>query len=362
MNQSIQEKRWGVALVIFILILGAIIFFELQEFMSGFLGAFTLYILMRKQMIYLTDKKKIKPSLASVILLLEVILLFLIPISLISIMLADKISMIDIDPQLILSKLDTLAHTLEEKTGLKVLTIENLSFIPKWGVATVQGLAQGIYSLVINSLIMIFILYFLFIKGRNLEYALWELMPFKETNKREVMHEVKIMIQANAIGIPLLAVVQGGFALVGYLVFDVREPFFYAILTSFATIIPLVGTALIWVPLGISMIMSGDLVNGIGLILFGALVVTNIDNLIRFLLQKKLADVHPLVTVFGVIIGLKLFGFWGVIFGPLILSLFILCLNIYRREYVHLPKPNDIAAIIQRQEKKENPPEDTMDY
>ena len=54
----------------------------------------------------------------------------------------------------------------------------------------------------------------------------------------------------------------------------------------------------------------------------------------RFLLQKKLADIHPLITVFGVLIGIPMFGFWGVIFGPLILSLFILFFNMYRHEYV----------------------------
>jgi predicted PurR-regulated permease PerM len=174
------------------------------------------------------------------------------------------------------------------------------------------------------------------------------MMPFKDKNKRAVFHEAKIMIQANAVGIPLLALVQGGFALVGYLIFDVKEPFFYALLTSFATIIPLLGTGLVWAPLGISMVIGGDLPNGIGLLLFGIVIITNVDNLIRFLLQKKLADVHPIITVFGVIIGLKLFGFWGLIFGPLILSLFYLCINMYRREYVRIPNANDAVSLIQK--------------
>jgi predicted PurR-regulated permease PerM len=330
---SAKEKRWSMMLILFILILGGIIFFELQEFMSGFLGAFTLYVLMRKQMIYLTERKKFRPSSASALLLVEVVLLFLIPISVVSIMLADKISMIDIDFQFILGKLNELAYIVEQKTGYEIFTGENLSFIPKWGIATVQGVAQSIYSLVINSLVMIFVLYFLFIKGKKIERAFRDLMPLKENNKTAVLQEVKVMIHANAIGIPLLAVAQGGVALAGFLIFDVKEPLFYAILTGFATIIPLLGTGLVWAPLGISMIMNDNLVNGIGLLLFGFLVITNIDNLIRFLLQKKLANVHPLITVFGVIAGLKLFGFWGVIFGPLLVSLFYLCINIYRQEY-----------------------------
>lgn len=63
-------------------------------------------------------------------------------------------------------------------------------------------------------------------------------------------------------------------------------------------------------------------------------IIGGVDNVARLLLQKKLADIHPLITVFGVLIGIPLFGFWGVIFGPLLLSLFILFFNMYRHEYV----------------------------
>ena len=74
--------------------------------------------------------------------------------------------------------------------------------------------------------------------------------------------------------------------------------------------------------------------NGIGLAIYGLIIVGGVDNVARFLLQKKLADIHPLITVFGVLIGIPMFGFWGIIFGPLLLSLFILFFNMYRHEYV----------------------------
>jgi predicted PurR-regulated permease PerM len=60
----------------------------------------------------------------------------------------------------------------------------------------------------------------------------------------------------------------------------------------------------------------------------------NIDNVFRFILQKKIADTHPLITVFGVILGLRLFGFWGIVFGPLLISLFFLLANIFKKEYI----------------------------
>lgn len=90
-------------------------------------------------------------------------------------------------------------------------------------------------------------------------------------------------------------------------------------LTCFATIIPMVGTALVWFPVAAYLAISGDWFNAIGLFGYGAIVVSQSDNLIRFILQKKMADTHPLITIFGVVIGLPIFGFMGVIFGPLLL-------------------------------------------
>ena len=67
---------------------------------------------------------------------------------------------------------------------------------------------------------------------------------------------------------------------------------------------------------------------------YGAIIVSQCDNLIRFLLQKKMADVHPLITIFGVVAGLPLFGFMGVIFGPLLVSLFLLFVDMFRKEFL----------------------------
>ncbi|MDR0961371.1 MAG: AI-2E family transporter, partial [Mediterranea sp.] len=137
-----------------------------------------------------------------------------------------------------------------------------------------------------------------------------------------------------AIGIPLLAVIQGAVATFGYWFFDVPNLWLAGLLTCFATIIPMVGSALIWLPVAIIMALSGNWFNAIGLVLFGSLIVAQLDNLIRFILQKKMADTHPLVTIFGVIVGLPVFGFMGVIFGPLLIALFLLFIDMFKREYL----------------------------
>jgi len=82
------------------------------------------------------------------------------------------------------------------------------------------------------------------------------------------------------------------------------------------------------------MLSLGKQWQGIATLVYGIVVIGNIDNVMRFVIQKKFADVHPLITVFGVIIGLQLFGLPGLIFGPLMISYFLLGVKIYRKNYV----------------------------
>ena len=82
----------------------------------------------------------------------------------------------------------------------------------------------------------------------------------------------------------------------------------------------------------------------VGLLAYGVVVITQVDNLARFVLQKRMADTHPLVTIFGVIIGLSLFGFMGVIFGPVLLSIFIFCADLFKRRYLDEAPMNEVLA------------------
>ena len=174
------------------------------------------------------------------------------------------------------------------------------------------------------------------IGGKKMEAYVNDILPFNETNTQEVIHEINMIVRSNAIGIPLLAIIQGGVAMIGYLLFGAPNILMLGFLTCFATIIPMVGTALVWFPVAAYLAISGDWFNAIGLFGYGAIVVSQSDNLIRFILQKKMADTHPLITIFGVVIGLPIFGFMGVIFGPLLLSLFFLFVDMFKKEYLDL--------------------------
>lgn len=188
--------------------------------------------------------------------------------------------------------------------------------------------------MVINGVIAIFLLYFMLVSYQSLENITHEILPFSEKNKRILREETKSIIQANAIGIPVVAITQGILAYIGYLSFGVSNPLVYAVLVACTTIIPVVGTSLVWVPIGISALTQGDIARGVLLLCYGLLIIGGSDTILRFVLQKRLANIHPLITFFGVIMGLAMFGFWGIIFGPLLISLLLLFFNMYRHDFI----------------------------
>lgn len=349
--ENIKAQYWKYSLIILILFIAVVLFRELAPFMSGVLGASTIYVMVRGQMRYLTQKKNLGRALSAILIVIEAILCFLIPISVAVWLLVGELNNINLDPSSYISGIQHFNELIQQKTGYNVLSSENLisaaSYLPKIG----QILLDSVSSFIINSLVLVFVLYFMLIGGERMEKYLFSLLPFDDDNKKSVIHSVKMMVTSNAIGIPLLAIIQGVVATIGYIVFDAPSPILFGFLTCFATIIPLIGTSLIWFPLAVYLALTGDWFNAIGLAIYALIVISNSDNLIRFILQKKMADTHPLITVFGVIIGLTLFGFWGVIFGPLLLSVFILCIDIFKREYLD---EKDTAMTIDNYKDDEN--------
>ena len=181
---------------------------------------------------------------------------------------------------------------------------------------------------------MYFILYFILLNGRAIETYLYEYIPFKDTNVELLGSELRNIISSSAIGIPLIALVQGIAALIGYLIIGVNEPWLWFVATTIAAMLPIVGAAVIYVPLTVMLFVQGHTGKGIAMGLWGFGIIGLIDNVFRLLVNKQLGDIHPLITIFGVLIGVQLFGFIGLVFGPVLIALFILLLRIYSSEFI----------------------------
>lgn len=327
-----KEQYWKYSLIIFIIGLGILLFRQAQPFMNGILGGFTLYILLRNFSNWL--QTKIKPLLAVWMITIGVTLFILIPVSLFSWAIVSQISGMHFDTQAIIQPAHQVIDIIEERTGFDLLSEKSLSFMVVQASSIGQKIMTGVSDLIVNLAVAIMLMFFMLWEGRKMEHYVSTIMPFEESNKREVLNKIRLMVRSNAIGIPLLAVIQGIISLGGYLLCDAPNPYLTALLTAFASIIPLVGTALIWIPVSIYFLIMGEWINALILLGYGGIIISQCDNLIRFLLQKKMANIHPLITIFGVVAGLPIFGFMGIIFGPLLVSLFLLFLDMFRKEYL----------------------------
>ena len=338
-----KNVNYKYVLVGLLIVLGFIIFRNAQIYLSGFLGAATLYVILRGQQKYLTEKLKYSRGASAALLVLEALFLFLIPLTGAALLVASTIYPVVLEavnnPEAIRLQISEFLTLVEDRFGVNLLDADILSALPGMTFDFLQTLGRGVGSFAINLVVILFVLYYMLYNSESFEKAIGEMLPFKDENKQILAEETRLIIQANAIGIPVLGFIQGMFAYFGYVLFGVEGALLFAVLTAFASLVPLLGTMLVYVPISIGMVLAGDLANGIGMFIYGFFIIGGVDNVARFILQKKLADIHPLITVFGVLIGISMFGFWGVIFGPLILSLFMLFVNMYRHEYV----PGSIA-------------------
>ena len=332
--ENIREAYWKYALIAIIVTMAVIIFRHLTPFLGGLLGSFTIYILVRKQMFYLTGKRHMRPSIGALLVTGEVVLVFLVPFSLVVWMMINTLQDITLDSNAFIAPIQQTAEIIHEKTGYDVWGKDTQAFLVTLISRIVQTVMGWLSSFMVNICVMVFVLYFMLMGGRKMENYLKDLLPFNKRNVQEVTHKTHMIVRSNAIGIPLLALIQGSVATLGYFIFDAPNILLLGFLTCFTTVIPMVGTALVWVPLAAYLAINGEWVNAIGIFIYGAALVSQLDNLIRFILQKQMANIHPLITIFGVVIGLQLFGFMGVIFGPLLLSLFCLFVDIFKKEYL----------------------------
>ncbi len=328
-NQRLRQ----VVLLVLIILLALLLITQLYVFMPGFLGAITLYILFRESYFNLTLRKKWNPALAAWLYILGSLLLVAVPLYFSIQLLSVRLSALLHNPAAIIEKARLIAQKLEHLTGMQLLTEQKLASLPEKAGAIIPRLINSSANLLSNFTIMFFLLYFLLKEGRWMEKMLGRTIPLKDENINLLSHETRNMIRANAIGIPVLAIIQGLVATIGYALFGVQDYGLWGFMTGICSMIPVVGTAIVWAPLTAYFYAAGATGQATGLLLFALIVITNIDYVARLTLLRKLMDIHPLITILGVIAGIGLFGFWGVIFGPLLISYFIILLKIYINEF-----------------------------
>jgi predicted PurR-regulated permease PerM len=347
MNKQVinQDQVRQIFFIVILVGLGLLLFLELFSFLPALLGAITLYILMRRWMFYLCHVKKMKKALAATLLMLLSMVVILFPIFILINMLSSKVTYaIEHGNELIVA-LKKVIGDIEQRFDMDLVSDENINNLGRKITSGIPQLLNATFNTLTTIFFMYFLLYFMLVNGKKMEVTIYEHTPLHDENVHKLGKEVNNMVVSNAIGIPLIALLQGVVAVVGYLIIGVKEPWFWFVVTCITAMLPVVGAALAYVPIAIIFFANGDTTQGVAMLIFGFGIIGLVDNVFRFTLARKIGNVHPLITVFGVIVGLKVFGFIGLIFGPLLISLFILLLRIYSNEFIH--KQRDLTKIME---------------
>lgn len=331
-------------LIALIVALAIILGQQLFSIFPGILAAFTMYVLMREKYFELTVIKGWKKWIAAVFFILIALVVMGLPVFLLVEMLIPKVNSLVANRTQLSAGLDTLTRQLRSAAPMISIDEAQIRSFAERALSSVPAALNATLNIFSNLVLALFLLYFMLTSGRKMERRVQEFLPLKQRNLDTVWKETRTMVVSNAIGIPVLALLQGILAAVGYAIFGVEEWGLWAVLTGIFSIVPIVGTALIWIPLVAYLFATGHSGQAVGLLVYAVVVVTNSDNVLRFTLLRKLADVHPIITVLGLIAGVPLFGIMGFIFGPLLVSYLLLLVEIYRVEFSGNPEHYDVDS------------------
>lgn len=335
MPQTFNNQLRQLVLLAAIVLIAVVLLKQLYVFLPGFLGAVTLYILFRASYFRISAQKKWKKFPVALMFVLLSLLLIAVPMYFFIQLVYVKLSMLMGHVSEIQQKAIIVGRELNEWLGMDLLSRSHIEKGQAQLAAFIPLVINSSVGILSNFVVMFFLLFFLLKEGRKMESFLSRQLPLKTENILLLARETKNMITASAIGIPVLAAVQGLIATLGYALFGVEDYGMWGFFTGVCSLIPVIGTAIIWMPLCAYFFAIGQQAAGWGLLIYSAVLITNIDYLVRLTILKKFINTHALVTIFGVITGVPLFGFWGVIFGPLLISYFIISVKIYLNEFAN---------------------------
>jgi predicted PurR-regulated permease PerM len=191
----------------------------------------------------------------------------------------------------------------------------------------------SIGQLFLGLFIMFFVMYYGFRDGEKFVQRIRQLMPLEPSLKESLFYELRTITQAVLYGQIMTAMVQGALGTIGLLIFGIPKWLFWGAIMMVTAFIPFLGTPIVWLPAVASLILGGNTARGIGLLIYSATLVMNIDNFLRPKLMSGRTRVHPVLILIGVLGGLKVFGFVGMLVGPLILALLVAFIRFYEEAY-----------------------------
>jgi len=329
-NSVFSARERNIIILIIVIVLGAILLYATRGLYGAFLGASIMYTLFRPLNKFFIERWNWPKAISAITIIVLSLVIIILPFLGIGSMLIRKAMELQQDRAWINKIIEAITNCAGDKLGRPDFLIEQLESSATYlggMITTIVGQAANVF---LEISVMYFILYFVFTNYIAFEKSLSHYMPFDEQQVVSFGTELKNVTYSNIIGQTFIAIVQGACLSLGFVIFGVSDPLFGGVICAILSFIPLLGPPLIFVPAVLILLSQGQTWQGIGLLIWCFGLVMDIHKLLRVIFAKKIGDIHPLITVVGVIIGLPLFGLMGLVFGPLLLVYFLMAVKIYK--------------------------------
>ncbi|MGF7040401.1 AI-2E family transporter [Mucilaginibacter lappiensis] len=322
-------KQRNNIILVSIVVLGCFLLYALHGLFSSILGAVVLFTIFRPFYIHLVEKKGWNKVLVALLIIFSSLIVIVIPFLSLSIMVVGKISSIDLKSLPIeqwTTKIDAFAAANLNQPHFAENTLQKLGTFVTELFPSILGSAA---SIIITLLVLYFLLYFMLTQIGEFEAGLLKYAPFREQHALKFAAALRDSTYSNVLGQGIIAITQGVLLANGFWIFGIGDPVFWGVIAVFISFLPVVGAPTLCIPASIILFAQGHTLNGILLLAYGLLFIGNVDNVLRMIINKRIANTHPIISVIGVFIGLPLFGILGLVFGPVLLSYFLLLIEIY---------------------------------
>jgi len=329
-----------------IILLTAVIVYATLPYLNYFLGAFILYIIFRSLYHFFVKKTRINKQLVAVLVIIISICVVLIPLYFLLGIIINEIQQLLLNQAFIITSIRSenqfLTHylsglgiptdILQKQIQERVMSIGSgaVNYTSKFILGSIQILSQQSIGL----LIMYFLFYYLLTGEDSIfVHKIYAAVPFNEENTSTLLGEFSRIVRTTMISNGAVALFQGAILTITFLIVKIQGAFLWGSIATLLSFLPVFGSTLVWVPATVIEFLLGDYTAG-SAILTAGIFVSIVDNFLRPMIQKKVGEIHPFLSLIGIIIGVSLFGLLGIIIGPLLLSYFILTLEMFSKEYL----------------------------
>lgn len=316
-------------------------YFIFKPFLTEMVISAVLVSFFYKPFLWLTKRFKGRKTPAALLMCLLVLLIVIIPISNLIIFSGKKsvaaysetVSFINNASENLKEAFSTKIDFINfDDNNVKEFLLTITDSIKNWIGKGAAMIVKGTTNFFISLVLIILTMFFFFIDGEKMAEKIKYWSPLPNKYDSEIFKKFRDVSYTAIISTFLTAAVQGLVGGIGFMF--VSLPAFYAgILIAFFSLIPYIGSMVIYVPVGIYLIVTGDVFRGIFILAWGSIVIGNIDNILRAYLLKGKSKVNPIFIFFALMGGIALFGFWGLVLGPLIVALSATVFHIYELEY-----------------------------